>query len=349
MDIQNTFLAKTKELKQLKSQLQVLEKQTELLQKKYNKFILHSKIEEIESEYEPLIGGLNTLTIRNLLTKDNDALSINLVNVPIVTVGSGPWSEEEFDQFLVGKDFSLYELPSTKIDILILGKSDVDAESLIEQIDLALNETPNLKIYTQELFVCWLITGIDPIEDWSEDDLLESVSDHFILNYLFDNYSSFQWPYFAESNVSVWGDVEEIDSSEWQSESVLHRLGYSVTDGKLSVSERRKCLNDAFTKDLSFLSLDKTSYRKWGVPRSSQRLYAMANLIAWLSGFQGVHKPLAKQKWMEDLSWLKEHYFDKRMAFKWPYLHKAPNLPKTPTRTVLKPAKEWPFPTGFRP
>ena len=183
MDIQKTFLAKSKELKQLKSQLQALEKETELLQKKYNKYILDTKIEEVESEYEPLIGGLNILTIRNLLTKDNDALSINLANVPIVTVGAGPWSEEEFDQFLVSKDFALYEMPSTKIEILVLGKSDVDADNLIEQIDLALNETSNLKVYTQELFVCWLITGVDPIENWSEDALLESVSDHFILNY----------------------------------------------------------------------------------------------------------------------------------------------------------------------
>jgi len=354
MDIQDKFLANSKELRNLKSQVQVLEKETELLQKKYNKSILDSKIEEIEADYEPLIGGLNNLTIRNLLTQDHDASSINLLNVPIVTAGKGPWSEEEFDQFLSSKDFDLYEIPSTKIDILILGKSDIDAEKLIEQIDLAIYESPNLKIYTQELFACWLISGIDPIENWSEEDLLDSVSNHFILKYLFDNYSYFQWPHFTESNSSVWGDVLEIDSSEWQAESILHKLGYSVTDGKLTVTERRKCLNDAFTKDLTSLKLDYDSIRKWGAPKSSQRLYAMANLIAWLVGFQGVHKPLAKQKWMDDLIWLKDYYFDKRMSFKWPYLHKTIVSPKVEQIKNAEQAPnagqvEWPFPQGIRP
>jgi hypothetical protein len=348
MDIKDKFLEKSRTLKELKSQVLTLEKETQLLQKKYHKHLLDSKIAEKEAECESLIGGLNILTIRNILAQKNDASSIKLLNVPIVTTGSGPWKEEEFDQFLASKDFDLYELPSPTIEILILGKSDVYADSLIEQIDLAIYENPRLKIYTQELFSCWLITGVDPIENWTEEDLLESIADHTTLNYLLENYADFQWPNIAESNLKVWGDVEEIDSSEWQVESVLHRVGYSVTDGKLTITERRKCLNNAFNNDLTSFRLDYNSNRKWGLPRSSQRLYAMASLISWLIRFQGVNKPLAKEKWKDDLDWLKENYFDKRMSFKWPYLSKNQSSVSL-DRAKLKEAGTWPFPNGSRP
>lgn len=319
MESKSIYLNKVKQLKAAKRDLQQLEDDVEKSFKRYQKDLVDEKL----SKAEAFIGGLNLRFIRDKLCGNNDAYDLSLNDVDIVTAGYGPWEESEFDSFLLERNFQLYQMPSPDAKILVIGRGGVDAEDLLHQINLIHDSGCQIKVYTQELFVYWLISKEDPLVFWSEEELLQFVEDedhrHWALTYLIQNVDSFIWPDPGLDNNSAedWS-VEQFTAEDWQSESVLHKLGYTVADGKLTSFERRRILEVAFKESHERLINTQELQRKWGAAKSAQRLYAMANLLSWLAGFQGRTKPFAREKWLADLLWIKNEFYDSRMRFSWP-------------------------------
>jgi hypothetical protein len=269
--------------------------------------------------------------------------------------------ENDFESFLVNKGFKVKNITDPKVQYLILGSSKVDELEVYQQIQTSIDEGFELFIYTQELFVAWLISRINPLQEWTEEELLISVSDHDPMQSVIDH-EEFTWPEITEANTN--NDKYSIKDFEWDGslseESPLGKMGYTVRVDSISVAKRREILKNAYsTSQMDRYLMNKSDRERWGKANSAQRLYAIARLISWLIGFQGTTKPVAREKWKEDLIWLKSNFYqaDKGMKFSWPRASLTPeNLKKikekpkpAATQTALNPASAWPFPNGSRP
>lgn len=78
----------------------------------------------------------------------------------IVTLGSGPFEEDDFDEFLKSHDFKVCS-PSETIEILIVGGEEFDESDILEVLKLRAGKT--LRVYTQEMFLSYLASGNDPL------------------------------------------------------------------------------------------------------------------------------------------------------------------------------------------
>lgn len=273
-------------------------------------------------------SGLNRTLLRDLLCWEKKSTDIDLEDTEIALYGSGPWNESELEDFLTGKDFS-----SVSIDysppILILGDFDVDKELVHSYISSCLDSEKNIKIYTQELFIYWLISGEDPLETLENQTLIDLVESHEGMAIVFE-YETAKWPDFSNTKYES-SSVTEFDTEDWGNESILHKFGYTARHGELSVNERRSILKEVFEQPLTNFLESSTDRLRWGSAKSPQRLYAISNFLAWLMNFQGSTKPLAAEKWRSDLDWLKENFYIKKMAFRWPNQH-----PSIDTRAARK-------------
>ena len=305
-------LGKTKQrIRELRDELESEESQLQRLVEK----AAAEKYKEKEQELDSQIGGLNLLPIRNALCENFSADEINLSGAEIALHGSGPWDSEEFHDFLLEKEFT----PCTTDEehrILVLGKGDIDDDTLTEEIAWAIEEQIPLEVFTQELFVYYMINRTNPLTEWDEDLLFEVVEDHYGLQFVI-SYDGFIWPSVETGNND---GIIEFDSNELRDQSVLHKLGYNATEGRLSTDERRRFLSRAYSESIDHLCADSKEKRIWGSPDSQQRLYAMARLLSKLISFRSTAVPNAAERWRSDLAWLKDRYYRGNMRFQWPCL-----------------------------
>jgi hypothetical protein len=203
-----TELGKTKQrIRALRDELESEESQLQRLIEKATA----EKYKEKEQELDAQIGGLNLLTIRNSLCENFTAGEINLSGAEIALHGSGPWDSEEFHNFLLEKEFT----PCTTDEehrILVLGKGNIDDDILAEEIAWAIEEQIPLQVFTQELFVYYMINRTNPLTEWDEDLLFEIVEDHYGLQFVI-GYNGFNWPTVkANSKISLfcisWGTTQ---------------------------------------------------------------------------------------------------------------------------------------------
>ena len=319
-EYKSEYRKKLRELNDAKEILSTLEVE---LQKLYKKSVEHDLELKHQEELEILQAattGLNIELIRNFLCVNKDASSISLAGIDIGIQGDGPWDVIEFQEFLTEKEFSVVNITDPGVQYLILGSRNIDEEELSQQITTSIEDGFNLYIFTQELFIVWLITGNNPLEDWPEKDLLETAEKHKSLQYLIDS-TEFPWPQLVDHESMDKSD--DVKTFEWDGalseESPLRKLGYSVQADLLTIQERRAILKNAFTTSaLNRLLNTSHDLERWGQPNTSQRLYAMSSLITWLANFQGATKPAAREKWVSDQRWLRESFYDpKKMKF-WP-------------------------------
>jgi hypothetical protein len=347
------YLKKRRELNDAKDLLANLELEVQKLYKKSVEYDLELKHQEDIEALKVVTTGLNIELVRDFLCANKDADSIDLIGVNVGIQGDGPWGILEFEQFLSEKNFNVTNITDPDVQYLVLGSRNIDEEELCQQITASIEEGFDLYIFTQELFLAWLITGQNPLTNWEEKDLLDSVVDHESLQYLIDS-TEFPWPQLVvHETISKSYDVKTF---EWDGalseESPLRKLGYSVQADVLTIQERRTILKNAYTTSAlnKFLNTSH-DLERWGQPNTAQRLYAMSSLITWLANFQGTTKPAAREKWTSDLSWLKESFYDSKMKF-WPQrqsITQAKTVSPSATKTTINPAAAWPFPSGTRP
>ncbi len=321
------YRKKLNELNTLKQQVSSMEAEVKrLFRKTIESDISEKYLEEIDL-LKTYPGGLNRIEIRDFLCKEADAKSIGMHRKSIGMEGVGPWELLEKDglqEFLEEKGFEVVQItdPSTKHIILGSNSSTVDPDDIDIQIERSISEDFELRIYTQELFIIWLITGEDPLDNWAEDDLLALVADHEPMQHVL-SHRIFTWPEIFTPDVR--NDDYEVKTFEWSGslaeESPLAKMGYTVRADGISQLKRREILKAAFSSSqMDRYLLTDVDRKRWGRANTAQRLYSISHLISWLAGFQGTTKPEARYKWEEDLSWLKKEFYlsNKRMNFLWP-------------------------------
>ena len=228
----------------------------------------------------------------------------------VITAGSDPFEEAEFDGFLRELGFELFPMPSPELDILIVGTQDWDEQSLHGQIESRRGE--QLRVYSQEMFLSLLATGKDPLEDAA---VAEAFGEgHPALEFIQE--WGFDWPKTRIVPVSHSPTLD--DPSGWQEQSLLVFMGYRAGAKGRNRQTRRNCLRRAFTEELP-LGWDAANRDEWGAPNSGTRLYKIAERISLnipLHSAQGNHEAVGH--WTEDLAWLKTKYYDGRYTFPWP-------------------------------
>jgi len=338
------FKKKLRELEGHRKQERQLENE---ISKLTRKVIAESVTEQTNAHKLNLLNepiGLNNPIIRDYLCFDRDAKDIALENIPILILGSSPWKQDDFFDFLSYKNFQCentlqkfkFESESEK-NILVLGSLDFKPDNIDTFIELTRQLGADLKIYTQELFIYFLITGEDPLETWEEEFLLASVDKHDGIKYVL-SISDLTWPEPIDNSESIDYTISEIDLTDWDEESPLRKLGYTVREGALSDKQRQEILTTAYNDTLFKYLKSDSDKKKWGKARSAQRLYAITNLIRWLDSFQGGGKPGASNRWRSDLQWLKKEFYNNRMAFKWP--NATTGIPTKTKESTSKPAHE---------
>jgi len=230
----------------------------------------------------------------------------------VVTIGSGPFEEQDFDNFLGQFGFNLHD-PEEEIEIVIVGNKDWDQQKIQDILKFRSGKT--LKVYSQEMFISYMLTGVDPF-DCNQEILDEFAENHSALEFLIS--WGFNWP---STQVRIWSGNEEL-ITDWPEKGLLGSLNYKVGLTGLPTNKRRRILTHAFVENAP-MDLPDSYTKDWGAPESQQRLKKMANSIATfcrnakLRNSQNLENAI--HDWEADLNWLHKKYYEPRgFRFNWP-------------------------------
>lgn len=327
-----------------------LESEVDRLSRKVHEEKLQEQVEELAT----YTGGLNLVTIRDALVGANTADNLaDIIGNVVCVIGRGPWEVDEFKAFLDEREFVTVDTDYS-FEILALGRSVNDEEFLLLQqvLDYHIESSEPLLVLSQELLVYAICRLENPIETFSEEDLLHLAVGHGGLTAVLE-YEGFEWPSLVLNKGS--NDPAEIfdfDPSVLSAESPLHRLGYTVAEGRLTTAQRWDRLRQMYEIDGDEVFISDEECRAWGNARTQQRLYAMVRHINWLIGFRGEAAPNASDRWRKDLAWLKESFYRSGMKFPWPSVGTSTfrssetkaSQGATPVASTMPVSSTWPFP-----
>lgn len=231
-----------------------------------------------------------------------------------VTVGNGPYPEEDFDSVIEKRNIDPCPLNTEYVDVLVLGRRDWDASSLEAHLSLYRGET--LRVYSQEMFLAFLATEQDPYED--PELVLEFRDGHPALEFVIQ--WGFSWPTTTVVPEGSGDDIAEVSPEDWPNVGLLKYVGYTVGVDGLPAAERRKILDRVFSRPLPNVH-SKSYMQEWGEPNSALRLQKLANALSSFARLAKRKKPkrtAAISDWESDLRWLKKKYYDSRFYFFWP-------------------------------
>jgi hypothetical protein len=229
----------------------------------------------------------------------------------VVSIGSGPFPEDEFDDYLKTLDITPYTSGCSWVIVGRTGWTPQQLEELIEEAD-----SGELRIFSQELFIAGQLSTHDPFSA-DPELLMEFAKGHPALEYLMG--SGFEWPILEELEELgvpqyVRGSYDGVD------ESPIYRMGYvvGITNG-LSVRERQRLLKRAFEGVIPQVG-DADYMAEWGTPNTRDRLWRIAHHLAWLvrSRRRNPVMGYAVNDWATDLDWLESTFYKSRMKFSWP-------------------------------
>ncbi|HEX9959418.1 MAG TPA: hypothetical protein VGB00_00630 [Pyrinomonadaceae bacterium] len=80
----------------------------------------------------------------------------------ISTTGSTPFDEDDLDLFFKKKGITVLAMEAAT-EILVIGRDDWDEENLMELLDKRAGR--QLRVYSQEMFLLYWMSGCDPLED----------------------------------------------------------------------------------------------------------------------------------------------------------------------------------------
>lgn len=240
----------------------------------------------------------------------------------ISTVGSNPYSESELDNFIkaVG-EMEVYYVDS-ETEILIVGREDWEYKKEVFEELLDSREGKQLKIYSQEMFLAYWITGQDPFED--VEVALSFAEGHPALEH-FRALPRVDW---INTTISLTNNSGKLKIKK-PAIGVLKHAGYVVGKNKgLSPDERQKILRKVFISQLyEILSEEyvrdcKKNYPyyldEWGAAKSERRLVKMRDFIA--SGCRtrkrAGHNEAASD-YEDDLEWLRLNFHKGHFKFDW--------------------------------
>ena len=230
----------------------------------------------------------------------------------ISTCGSGPHTENDFDDFLRLSDAEIYDIDKYT-DVLIVGRNfgeDEEDEELFSSL-LELRKGKVLTVYSQEMFLAHWFTGRNPFDD--EDVAKAFAKGHPALEFI-----SSRWFDWASTTVNI-GDTGGSLLNDAYNTGILKHMGYTVKQNTtLTTSGRREILTQVFSSQLPFINSEE--YMKgWGQRNSKERLKKMADSIAFFHlGQKSKRNEIAASRYENDLGWLRETFYDGRFNFNWP-------------------------------
>lgn len=249
---------------------------------------------------------------REILARTGD------VEIPeLETLGSGPYSEDSFDSFLVERGITPCK-PVGELEMLVIGHSAPTAD--LDEI-LRNRQGKKLRVYSQELFLLYLITGFDPL-DGDHEWLMMKASGHPGLDYL--SSLAFPWP-----TTDVWEVLLGTLNLTFDRPALglLGAMGYRVGKNGVPEGRRRVILTTACLLPLARLpekflgQWDDDYLEEWGSENSAARLSKMADSIATFCRNQKRKRTPSGQAiadWESDLRWLKATFYVGRYRFRWP-------------------------------
>lgn len=239
----------------------------------------------------------------------------------ISTIGSNPLGEEDFDYVLRVAGLEVFNI-GIDTDVLIIGRDDW--QEYEEQLNDLLDnrEGKSLKIYSQEMFWAYWITGHDTFDD--KDVALAFAEGHPALEFFLSN-PQIDW---VNTTVSLNFPNGRLDIKSPEI-GVLKHLGYTVGKTKgLHFTQRREILIDVFESHLyEILSAEYVRYCKknysgyleeWGKAKSEKRLVKLRDFLASQCKRQKRKgNDEAADDYEEDLEWLRTKYHKGRFKFDW--------------------------------
>ena len=226
------------------------------------------------------------------------------------TLGTGPFEEFEFDDFLRKLEI-IPIVPGPDVDILVVGREDWE-DDLGQIIESRRGEI--LRVYSQEMLLSRIFTGNDPLE--IPKIALEFATGHPALEHIRE--WGFNWP--VTRLVPARGTTDRSGNLLMKEESLLGFMGYRVGAKGRDRQKRRDVLTRAFTADLFEIPGTLSFGEEWGPPKSANRLFKIAQRISMnvdpLSA--GGRRQEAVSHWLEDLAWLRTEYYQDNYTFQWP-------------------------------
>jgi hypothetical protein len=221
--------------------------------------------------------------------------------------GSGPFDEDEFEDFLKSIDVNVKPI-SERTEILIVGRDDWFEATLDKLLNLRARQPT--RIYSQEMYLAYCLTGLDPLEE--PDVAQRFAGDHPALEYL--STIGFSWvnTFAAPGDGSFDEELPDV--------GMLKHYGYKVGNYGRDKSSRHKILHLVFNSTLSVVVSEEYT-QKWGVRASKERLQKMANSLAtFCRNEKRKRNPsmTAIEEWENDLQWLCLHYYSGKFSFQWP-------------------------------
>lgn len=250
----------------------------------------------------------------------NAAMCRGILGVGIMTTGSGPIRETDFDDMLKSCGVAVWALTDSNLGVLVVGHDDWESDDLDEVVRAHAGES--LRVYSQEMVLTSLMLGADVFEVCSVEELAAFADGHPALEYLAGE-MDFAWP--TTDVVSDSSDQLLVDfvDGEWPETGVLKNLGYRVGHNGLPELDRQATLDKTFQIELVAGSIGADGYiDQWGKPRSQDRLQKIANCLATFAKTKKRtrHGDYAEaiSNWESDLAYLERTYYHRSMGFHWP-------------------------------
>jgi chromosome segregation ATPase len=247
---------------------------------------------------------------------------LEIEGAEVVSIGYGPWDEEDFDDAYESVGFvpQLLDHEACNFSIFIVGESGVDIDCLAEQMHAAETEGMNVRLFSQELWLLYLMTGVDPTTLPAELLVDEIGMSHPVISAFIGG--NWNWPRLIETKEPRGGGGEEVEAS---GVSPLGAFGYTVRASE-SAEGRRRNLRAFFECSNISQYFDPENhgqaYRaKWGTALSPTRLKAMVHLISWLMRGRGKSPAMkaAGERWRSDLEWMRRNLAPLvKTKFTWP-------------------------------
>ncbi len=251
--------------------------------------------------YEDLLHGREGIDVEDL----------SEIPPEVTVIGDGPISSSHLISDLERRGIKCM-LPWPQTEVAILGRQHWREDELYSL--LTHRRGCGLRVYTQEMFLIYVATDLDPFE-YADLAVLECfAAGHPAFGYLREQ--SFDWP-----STVVWGGgVSPVGHFPIQT-GLLGYLGYHVGIHGLSVYDRRRILSRAFERPIPTPRFMPQVYiEDWARPRTCARLQKMAISIASFCKLAKRRRPppvQAIRDWEDDLAWLKREYYG-LCDFRWP-------------------------------
>jgi hypothetical protein len=249
--------------------------------------------------------------------------STNLIDKPVAVLGDGPWPEKTLTRFL--KDKRIYGISlKQNVEAVVIGSSNVDTGRIREWLE---DTGDSARIYPQELFLLYAMTGFDPLKAIDRDYALHWIENHPVLKELFgDSDDELRWIFDTGARAKdEWFDEDQEVIHLPHGDSPLAKMGYKVgMHFGAPTAERRQTLKEAFEgkipKATHHSNID-AYMEQWGAPRTSQRLWRIARHLAGQIYLKRRNPTMevAVYEWGEDLKWLHKNIYPRvRYRFRWP-------------------------------